>query len=97
MNNRSHNITNGNYANPRIDRPGEVADAATGTVYADPAKLAWVGSMFVFGTVGSALTFSASALALFLVSTGVTLCLGHSLGMHRRFIHRSYNCPRWME
>ena len=85
------------YANPRIDRPEQQADAAAGSVYADPAKIVWVGSMFFFGTIGSALTFSPSAFVLFLVTTGTTLCLGHSLGMHRRFIHRAYNCPRWME
>lgn len=85
------------YANPRIDRPGRLADAKQGQVYADPAKIAWVGTMFLLGTVGSAMTFSVSALTLFLVSTATTLCLGHSLGMHRRFIHRSYDCPQWME
>lgn len=26
-----------------------------------------------------------------------TLCLGHSLGMHRRFIHRSYAAPLWLD
>ncbi len=85
------------YANPRIDRPAGWADAKQGHVYADPVKIAWVGSMFLLGTVGSALTVSPGAVVLFLVTTGVTLCLGHSLGMHRRFIHRSYECPRWLE
>lgn len=85
------------YANPRIDRPDAVTDAYTGDVRADPAKIAWTGSLFLLGTVGSALTISASAVLLFVISTAVTLCLGHSLGMHRRFIHRSYECPRWLE
>ncbi len=53
--------------------------------------------MMIFGTIGSALTITAGAVVLFFVSTIVTLCLGHSLGMHRRFIHRSYSCPKWME
>jgi predicted DCC family thiol-disulfide oxidoreductase YuxK len=30
-------------------------------------------------------------------TTAITLCLGHSLGMHRRFIHRSYAAPLWLE
>ena len=85
------------YSNPRIDRQGTVADAYSGTVTADPVKIAWVGPLFLLGTVGSALTISWSAVVLFITSTGVTLCLGHSLGMHRRFIHRSYDCPRWLE
>jgi len=43
------------------------------------------------------LTFSWSALVLFLSSTYLTLLLGHSVGMHRRFIHRSYECHKWLE
>ena len=34
---------------------------------------------------------------LFVTTTATTLCFGHSLGMHRRLIHRSYECPRWLE
>ncbi len=85
------------YANPRIDRPQQHADAMRGLVYPDRVKIAWVGSMFLLGTVGSALTVTPGAIVLFLLGAGITLCLGHSLGMHRRFIHRSYKCPRWME
>ncbi len=85
------------YHNPRIDERPARADAARGVVRADPAKLLWVGGMLIAGTVGSALTASTGAVVLFVISTVVTLCLGHSLGMHRRFIHRSYECPRWLE
>lgn len=85
------------YTNPRIDRGASSADAQQGRVCLDVTKLVWVGSMLLFGTVGSALTFSSDALILFLVFTAITLCFGHSLGMHRRFIHRSYDCPRWFE
>lgn len=85
------------YSNPRIDRPDNTANAFTGEVRPDAVKIAWVGSMMLLGTIGSALTITASAVGVFFVSTIVTLCLGHSLGMHRRFIHRSYDCPRWME
>ena len=41
--------------------------------------------------------FSWSALAMFFVLTGVTLCAGHSVGFHRRLIHRSFDCPKWLE
>lgn len=88
-----------NYVNPRIESISDKADgsALEGTVRLDPVKVIWIGGMLVFGTVGSAITISVSAVLLFILFTGVTLCLGHSLGMHRRFIHRSYDCPRWME
>jgi stearoyl-CoA desaturase (delta-9 desaturase) len=41
--------------------------------------------------------FSWSALALFLATSSVTLCFGHSVGMHRRLIHGSFACPLWLE
>ena len=85
------------YANPRIDHSGQDADAASGTVSTDLVKLTWVGSMIALGTVGSLLTVNTSAVVLFVTSTLLTLCLGHSLGMHRLFIHRSYRAPKWLE
>lgn len=85
------------YFNPRIDGQESVVNASDGIVSADPAKILWVGSMLVLGTVGSAATASLSAVGIFVASTIITLCLGHSLGMHRRFIHRSYQCPKWLE
>lgn len=85
------------YSNPRIDHQDQTGDACAGSLKPDTHKTLWVGSMLTFGTVGSAVTISASAVTLFIVTTLVTLCLGHSLGMHRRFIHRSYDCPKWME
>ncbi|MBO9489779.1 acyl-CoA desaturase [Endozoicomonas sp. G2_1] len=53
--------------------------------------------MLVLSIVGGVLTFSFGALILFIVFTGLSLCLGHSLGMHRRLIHQSYQCPKWLE
>ena len=85
------------YANPRIDHAPYTGDPTDGTVRTDPKKLLWVGTMIGGGTIGSALTATPGAIILFVVFTTTTLCLGHSLGMHRRFIHRSYRCPMWLE
>jgi stearoyl-CoA desaturase (delta-9 desaturase) len=85
------------YFNRRIDGQPTVVNARDGAVSSDPVKILWVGSMLILGTIGSAMTANLGAVAIFLVSTIVTLCLGHSLGMHRRFIHRSYQCPKWLE
>lgn len=41
--------------------------------------------------------FTWSALAVFVMLSGVTLCTGHSVGMHRRLIHNSFECPLWLE
>lgn len=73
------------------------ADAVDGVVRWAPVKSIWLSSMIAVGLVGGVLAFSWSALALFVGTTAVTICLGHSLGMHRRLIHRSYDCPLWLE
>lgn len=85
------------YSNPRMDHNDGATRALSGTVSLDPNKALWVSAMFIFGTLGSALTASWGAVVLCVVTTLVSLCFGHSLGMHRRFIHRSYTCPMWME
>lgn len=86
------------YTNPRIESehlaPG---NPVQGKVRFDWSTFLWLAPMLAFGTVGSAMTISVDAVLLFIGFTGITLCLGHSLGMHRRFIHRSYQCPRWLE
>jgi fatty-acid desaturase len=86
-----------NYSNPRIDREEHLGDAINGTVYLDRSKTIWVISMFIIGSFGSLMTASVGAILLFIIFTALTLLLGHSLGMHRRFIHRGYACPKWME
>jgi len=80
----------------RIDRTVS-ADPCTGVVRWSPAKsLWWTGALATWLVVGS-VHFSWSAVAVFLVSTGVTLCLGHSIGMHRKLIHGGFDCPSWLE
>ena len=53
----------------------------------------------MYGTalIGGWPTFSWDAFLVFVASTVVTLCFGHSLGMHRRFIHASFQCARGLE
>ncbi|MBL4785720.1 MAG: acyl-CoA desaturase [Cohaesibacteraceae bacterium] len=43
------------------------------------------------------LYFSWSSVAVFIGFTATTLCLGHSLGMHRKLIHESFECVPWLE
>lgn len=51
------------------------------------------------GTVAGILHFGVNleSFALFFSTTGVSVLFGHSLGMHRKWIHNAYDCPRWME
>lgn len=51
----------------------------------------------LLGAITAPLAFSWGAFAVFVASTYLTLLLGHSVGMHRRLIHRSYECHKWLE
>lgn len=81
------------------ERIGEVAasDPVAGQVVWSPVKSLWIGGMTAVALVAGPMTFSWDAVLVFLLLTGVTLCAGHSVGMHRRLIHRSFECPQWLE
>ena len=72
-------------------------DAVAGKVHWAPVKSLWISGMTLAALIGGPLYFSWSAFALFLATTAITVCLGHSLGMHRRLIHRAFDCPMWLE
>lgn len=80
----------------RIDAQ-EGADPVEGTVRWAPAKSLWIGGMTLAALVLGPIFFSWGALALFFGASAITLCFGHSVGMHRRLIHRSFECPKWLE
>src|SRR5215467_11075 len=83
------------FRSPRMfDRGMTSADA--GCVHWAPGKSLWVTSMTVAALIGGPLYFTWGALILFLVTTARTICLGHSLGMHRRLIHRAFECAPWL-
>jgi fatty-acid desaturase len=60
-------------------------------------KSVWFIGMACGALIGGLFTFSWTAFALFVVSTGVVLLFGHSLGSHRKLVHQSYQCPQWLE
>jgi stearoyl-CoA desaturase (delta-9 desaturase) len=76
---------------------GKDADPVIGRVSWAPAKSVWIGSMTLLALVAGPFCVSWSAIALFLATSAVTLCFGHSVGMHRRLIHSSFDCPLWLE
>jgi stearoyl-CoA desaturase (delta-9 desaturase) len=73
------------------------SDVVHGEVRWEPVRSLWFGAMALGALVGGAFTFSWSALLLFVVSTVLMLLLGHSLGMHRKLIHDSFQCPKGLE
>ncbi len=81
---------------PRMS-DADFTSAVEGEVRWAPAKSIWISVMTLTALVAGPIFFTWDAFALFLVTTAITVCLGHSLGMHRRLIHRSFDCPLWLE
>lgn len=71
---------------------GVRAHSVDGNVEFDFAKMSWNLGMIIAALVFAPFTFSASASVLFLTSTYLSLLVGHSAGMHRMMIHRTYEC-----
>ncbi len=76
---------------------GPDTDPVSGRVEWKPAKSIWIGTMTAVAIVFGPLTITWSALAVFVVSSAITLCAGHSVGMHRRMVHYAFECPLWVE
>lgn len=65
-----------------------------GIVRIDPANLIWNGGMAAIALVIGPMVATPSALALFFITTGLVLLLGHSIGYHRLLIHGSFQTSR---
>ena len=73
------------------------ADVVDGEVRWEPVRSIWFSGMALATLAFGPLTVTFPAFLLFVVSTGLVLLLGHSVGMHRKLIHDSFQCPRWLE
>jgi fatty-acid desaturase len=62
-----------------------------------PVQSIWTLANGLLGVVGVVWFFSWGALAVFMVLTVITVCAGHSVGMHRLLIHRSFKTYRAVE
>jgi stearoyl-CoA desaturase (delta-9 desaturase) len=78
-------------------RHRDVAETLDGAVVFSPLKGLWFLGMAAAALVGGSLTASPGAIALYAMSTAIALLFGHSLGSHRKLIHDSFQCPRWLE
>ncbi|MGB4072682.1 acyl-CoA desaturase [Pseudomonas sp.] len=78
----------------RVQQGGDVVH---GEVRWEPIRSLWFTGMTLAAVVGGTLTFTWAAVVLFAGSTALVLLLGHSLGMHRKLIHDSFQCPKWLE
>jgi stearoyl-CoA desaturase (delta-9 desaturase) len=81
--------------NTLIEVPG--CSPVDGVVRWDPVHSLWNGGMLATALILAPRLFTWSALLVFMLLTGSSLMLGHSVGFHRRLIHRSFECPLWLE
>lgn len=77
--------------------PTNVTNPVQGTIYWDAKKSIWLLVMTTGGVAAIVLTPSWGGLIVFLATTVITVCAGHSVGMHRLLIHRSFQTPKWLE
>jgi fatty-acid desaturase len=75
----------------------QLEDVRFGIVRWAPVKSTWFIGMMTGALVGGALTFTWAAFLVFVVLTAVVLLFGHSLGNHRKLVHDSFQCPKWLE
>ena len=68
-----------------------------GRVVWAPVKSIWFSSMAAIALLYGPSTFSWEAAFVSFLLTVSTLCFGHSVGLHRLLIHRSFKAPEWLE
>ncbi len=73
------------------------ADPVEGRVVWDPLRSLWNAGMMLAALTLAPFYVTWGAVAVFLVLSAITMCAGHSVGFHRRLIHRSFECPKWVE
>ena len=73
------------------------SDPVRGRVVWIASKSIWISAMTSIAVIGGPLTFTWGAFCVFVLLTGITICFGHSVGMHRLLIHRSFKTHLWVE
>jgi len=79
----------------RIDDTDASADE--GKVVMDWSKTVWVGGLLLSTLIFVPFHTSWSSILVFTLLGYFTLLLGHSVGMHRMMIHRTFTCPKPIE
>ncbi|MEL7025980.1 MAG: acyl-CoA desaturase [Pseudomonadota bacterium] len=77
--------------------PRPDTDVLDGRIQFRPIKAAWLLAHGAAGLVGIIWFAQWDAVLVFLVTTAITICAGHSVGMHRLLIHRSFSAPKFLE
>ncbi|MEJ7731168.1 MAG: acyl-CoA desaturase [Polyangiaceae bacterium] len=79
---------------PAVDAPASSLTGATGRIAFAPVKATWLYANLALGLLALPYRAGAGTFAAGFALTFLTLCVGHSVGLHRGIIHRTYRCPR---
>ncbi|NJM84219.1 MAG: acyl-CoA desaturase [Tabrizicola sp.] len=77
--------------------PRAETSAILGNIRWDAAKSIWWFGHAAGSVVAVTLFARWDAVAAMITLTALTICAGHSVGMHRLLIHRSFDAPLWLE
>ncbi len=86
-----------NFENISRIRPSKNSNPIYGKVKPNLPKILYYCLMLIGAIIGLLFYTSAISIFVFLITTILVLLLGHSVGMHRCFIHNSFQCPKWLE
>ena len=73
------------------------SNPVSGSVEWDPLRSVWNFSVFAIAPILGPIYFSWSAFVVFFILLELTLLAGHSVGFHRRLIHRTFKCNKCVE
>lgn len=81
------------------DRVIPTADtsATEGRIVWDAPKSLWWFGHLAGAVIGVVWFTTPGAVLIFFTLTAITICAGHSVGMHRLLIHRAFEAPLWLE
>lgn len=75
----------------------ERTDFLSGKIVFDYPKAFWNLGIILLAICLAPLFYSTEALVLFITTTYLSLLIGHSVGMHRMMIHKTFIVPKWLE
>jgi fatty-acid desaturase len=77
--------------------PDPQTNAMDGRIVWDAAKSLWWFAHLCGAIAGMIWFTTPGAVLVFVVTSAVTICAGHSVGMHRLLIHRAFDAPLWLQ
>ena len=77
--------------------PMPILDPTIGRVRFDPIKSLWLWSLLLISLLFGLPNLTVTQTIIAATLAGITFCLGHSVGLHRGIIHRSYRTFAWFQ